>query len=344
MKISVIVTTYNRCDTVCETLRCISRQEIPTDWYEVILADDGSSDETVETVEKLAPSLPFRLSILTHPNTGPGYTQNRGIRAASGQLILLIADDIHLQPGALAAHLAAHAANPSPNIAVLGKVVQSPLLPDTVFMRNWDLFSFSDFEGEEELGPDRFWACNISCKRDFLLEHGMFLEERGRGGAASHEDVELGYRLKSHGLRILYAPKALGHHFHVETMEKACRRAFERGVNWHDFRRLVDSNEASVLYHVLNRETFGDFISYYGKLPLASRMIKFAAIGMKKMARTLMFNRCSVNFIWRPFLASAENVPAIANFVTPWMYRQTVAHYFFRGVREFHLTSGVRRG
>lgn len=334
MKISVIVTTFNRCDIVSETLRRISRQTIPADDYEVILADDGSSDGTVAMVREMAFSLPFRLRIVTHPNRGPGYTQNQGIRAASAQLVLLLADDIHLQPNALAAHLAAHEAYPSPNVAVLGKVVQSPLLPRTVFMRNWDLFGFSDFDGQRELGPDRFWTCSISCKKVFLLENGMFIEHKGKGGAASHEDVELGYRLRRKGLRIIYQPEALGHHLHPETMEGACRRAYERGINWRAFRRMVDCDEVSVLYHVLNRETIKDYLSCCRRLPLPQRLLKFGMFGMKKMARGLLFNRFSVPFIWRPALAAAETNTTIASLVRPWMYRQTAAHYFFRGVKD----------
>src|SRR5262249_10880346 len=209
---------------------------------------------------------PFKLTYLHHANQGPGYTQNRGLEAARAPIVLLMADDIFMAYGTLAAHLAMHAAHPEAEAAGLGRVEQSATLDQSVFLRTWDPFRFSAFAGQVELPYYRFWACNISVKRDFVLRYGPFREQRGRAGAASHEDPELGYRLSRAGLRIFYCPDALGHHHHVTTFEQACRRAYEQGLNFRDFRDLVGQPEIAVAYHVFSFATLGDHLrTWFGE-------------------------------------------------------------------------------
>src|SRR5216684_4744505 len=105
-KLSVVMATYNRAETLRETLRHLAEQELDPADYEVIVVDDGSPDDTRAVVEEWVPRAPFRLTYLHHENHGPGYTQNRGLEVAQAPLVLLMADDILMSPPALPAHLA----------------------------------------------------------------------------------------------------------------------------------------------------------------------------------------------------------------------------------------------
>ncbi len=172
-----------------------------------------------------------------------------------------MADDIFLAPGSLRAHLEQHVANPELPVAVLGKVVQSPDLTQTVFLRKWDPFRFNELEDLKELPAYRFFAMNISVKRDFLLRNGMYLEHRGRGGASCMEDLELGIRLKNYGLRLLYSKAALASHYHVMTLDQAITRWYERGLNYGEFRRHAPMPELTVYFHVLDRHTVREYFS-----------------------------------------------------------------------------------
>src|SRR5690349_19325338 len=102
--LSVIVTTYNRAQTLRVTLERLAAQTLPRDRYEVVVVDDGSPDDTGPMVADYGQRSPYRLRYLVHANRGPGYSQNRGIRAALGPWILLLADDIQPQPNLLAVH------------------------------------------------------------------------------------------------------------------------------------------------------------------------------------------------------------------------------------------------
>jgi glycosyltransferase involved in cell wall biosynthesis len=337
LKLSVVMATYRRAETLRETIHHLADQDLDPGSYEVIIIDDGSPDDTRAVVQEAQARVPFQLTYLHHANRGPGATQNRGIRAAAAPIVLLMADDIFMSRQALSAHLAFHDAYPEPEVAVLGRVQQSNLLTQTVFLRTWDPFRFSDFEGLTELPYFRFWACNISFKRDFMLQHGLFREAMGRAGAAAHEDAELGHRLSRHGLRVLYCSAALGFHDHVVTLQQACERAHQRGLNFGEFRQFVPEPEIPVAYHVLSFRTLGDharavfgprrrYLSQGDRNPLL--------LSLRYALRALAFNGVAVGLFWRPFLDAAERHPTLARLVNQEMYRGTIFYYFLVGCAE----------
>jgi hypothetical protein len=230
-----------------------------------------------------------------------------------------------------------HDAHPEPTIAALGRVLQSTRLNQSVFLRTWDPFRFSDFEGFTELPYYRFWACNISVKRDLLLRCGGFREHRGRGGAAAHEDSELGYRLHFLGLRIMYAPEALGHHYHLVSFENACQRKYETGLNFGEFRANVPEPEIAVSYHVLNRHTLGDHLrAWFGpRRQYLSRADRNPpAVLMRHLLHVVAFNRLTVRWLWEPTVLRAEQSKMLAGVVNREMYRGILFYYFLKGCSD----------
>lgn len=333
--ISVVLATYRRAATLRRTLEHLAGQDLPAAQFEVIVIDDGSPDETAEVVAEMTPTLPYALTYMRHENQGPGYTQNRGIERARAPVLLLLADDIFLAPGAVRAHLECHQAHPEPGVAVLGQVQQSPDLTETVFLRTWDPFRFDDIAGEKELPPYRFWAMNISVKRDFMRQHGMYLEHRGRGGPSCMEDLELGIRLHRHGLKLLYAEAALGRHHHVVTLDQAIQRWYERGLNYGEFRRHAPMPELTVFFHVLDRHTFGEYRRVLrGPNWFRGREKSFAWHLVREGLRRVSLNRFTARWIWRPLLDAAERHDWLAARVTPKTYRAFLYFHFLRGVQD----------
>jgi glycosyltransferase involved in cell wall biosynthesis len=332
--LSVVLATYNRAETLRETLRHLADQEIDPINYEVIVVDDGSPDHTRTVVEQWIDKAPFRLTYQRHSNRGPGYTQNRGLEVARAPIVLLMADDIWMSPQALKAHLAMHAAHPGEEVAVLGRVQQSPSLDQSVFLRTWDPFRFSDLVGQHELPYYKFWACNISAKREFVLRHGPFQEHLGE---AAHEDPELGYRLSRGGLRILYCPDALGFHHHIMTLEQACRRRRVQGRKFGEFCRLVPEPEISVAYHVLNWRTLAAHLrALFGprRQYLAAADRNPAVLLSFALVRALLFNTMTVRGLWEPLMRQAEKSPAIARMMNREIYRGVLFYYFLCGYRD----------
>jgi glycosyltransferase involved in cell wall biosynthesis len=344
LKLSVVLATYNRAETIRQTLRHLADQELEPSSYEVIVIDDGSPDHTRQTVEEVKPSLPFPLTYLHHANRGPGYTQNQGIKAARAPLILLMADDIFMSSGALKAHLEGHSLHPEAEAAILGRVVQPTNLTESVFLRKWEPFRFDDFGGLIEVPYYRFWACNISVKRDFVMQHGLFRETKGRAGPATHEDPELGYRLHQAGLRIYFNPSALGYHNHIVTRAQACTRAYQQGLNFDEFRALAPVPEIPVAYHDLRWSTLGDHLRAWsgpGRRYLPASDRNPAVVIGRHLLRGTVFNNLTVRFAWDPIFDLAERNPTVARWMRPAFYRGLIAYHFFRGCREGNTRFGI---
>lgn len=344
LKLSIVMATYNRAETLKVTLRHLVEQDFDPADFELIIVDDASPDNTTEVVEKAIGEVPFSLRYMRHEeNRGPGYTENRGIREARAPLILLMADDIWMVPGALRRHLRFHEANPEPGKALMGCVLQSPELNQSVFLRHWDPFRFKSVQDGEELPYYHFWANNISVKREFLTEHGLFREDMGRGGAAAHEDSELGYRLHKAGLRIYYDSAALGHHYHFVTLEGAINRWYQRGYNWGELYELVPEPEIPVFYHVLNFRTLGDHIR--ATLSQRRKYLRgpnrnLPVLLLHHLARLVVFNGLTARCFWRPLLDRAETTPALTKLVNSHVYRLFLFYHFLRGVRDAEVAHG----
>lgn len=221
-RISVIIPTYNRCAVLAECLQALGAQTLPPASVEIIVGDDGSTDATPATVSAARKLISTPIHYFRGENSGPGAARNRGLAMASAPIALIINDDTILESTALAAHIEAHRREPAIEVAVLGRVTISPHVPPSIFSPLHLDAAFTNFGDRRELGWQAFITANISVKPAFLLAHGLF-----ETGMFPHEDLELGERLRHHGLRVVYEPAALGYHQHSLT-ETDFLRAAER--------------------------------------------------------------------------------------------------------------------
>jgi len=93
--ISVIIPLYNKESTIKRTLASILRQEY--DDYEVVVVDDGSSDNGADVVRSLKSE---RVSIYCQPNKGPSAARNLGVKKARGEWIVFLDADDWMEPEA----------------------------------------------------------------------------------------------------------------------------------------------------------------------------------------------------------------------------------------------------
>jgi GT2 family glycosyltransferase len=236
MQISVVIPTYNRCSVLMRTLEALHDPLLQTSTYEVIVVDDGSTDATPTMIPDLASSSSYKLLYMRQANRGPAAARNRGIAAASGDLILFIGDDIIPQPGFIAAHLHAHQAYPQPQSAVLGYTPWHPGVSQTPLAQWWEDSRFRYRALLEGKTPDFsfFYTSNISVKRTFLSRGELFDENFTY---AAYEDTDLAYRLAQLGLKIIFAPEALAYHYHETDLNTVCHqmeltgRAYDYFVN-----------------------------------------------------------------------------------------------------------------
>lgn len=220
MRISIVVPTYNRCNILRRTLPTVFAQDFPPSEYEVIVVIDGSTDGTASYLHGLRPACAFQ--ILEQTNQGQAAAKNAGMRAARGDLILLLDDDILCGPSLVSEHAAAHHDGER-------KVVAAPVLvaaesrPGLATER---ACGFSDYYYRAlPMSLKSRWPAelhvlpNCSLPRGVMLEVGGFDERFYR----AHEDTELALRLWGVGVDFDYRDTPVTEQIFVKSADEVIR-------------------------------------------------------------------------------------------------------------------------
>jgi len=245
MRVSVVIPTYNRAALLATTIPALMAQRIePWFSYEVILVCNGATDNTSPVLQA------GRLRYFYIPPTGgPSAPRNVGIRAATGEVILILDDDVLPDPDLVLHHAAFHRQYPQPHFAALGELyIPEDLLKDPMAVFH-SLIPFDEVRHLERLEYFHFWTCNVSVKRDFMLERGMFDET-----FLGYEDVLCGHQLKSAGMELRFHPAARGQHLHQGKREGVPAKGRFYGKWLYAFLQYVPDRAAKKRYGVLSRD------------------------------------------------------------------------------------------
>ncbi len=104
--VSVVILTYNRSSLLLEALASVLQQTF-TD-FEIIIVNDGSTDDTVERLKPLHD----RIRLINQANAGLGAARNRGVSEARGTYVALLDDDDVWRPEKLAIQIAFYRQHP----------------------------------------------------------------------------------------------------------------------------------------------------------------------------------------------------------------------------------------
>ena len=91
--ISVIIPTFNRSELLLKAIESVEKQIYPN--YEILICDDGSTDDTEQAVK---PLINDKVRYLKQENKGPGAARNLGIKSSNGQLIAFLDSDDSWMP------------------------------------------------------------------------------------------------------------------------------------------------------------------------------------------------------------------------------------------------------
>src|SRR5690349_7108993 len=103
---SIIIPTYNRRQLLMRTLAGLNHQSVPTDRYEVVVAIDGSTDGSLESLSDL--HITYRLHAFYQDNKGLAAARNLGAQHAQNDILIFLDDDQISTPDLVLAHLLAH--------------------------------------------------------------------------------------------------------------------------------------------------------------------------------------------------------------------------------------------
>jgi glycosyltransferase involved in cell wall biosynthesis/GT2 family glycosyltransferase len=259
--ISVVIPTYNRVDQLRGVLGGLAAQTGLAEPAEVIVVSDGSSDGTDEYLR--SPDCPLPVLALSQANAGPAAARNRGVRAATGDLLVFLDDDVVPAPDLLAAHLRHHRASGDDATVVIGPMVTPPddeLSPWVRWEQDMLYKQYAAMErGDWGATARQFYTANASIARRHVLDAGGFDEAFRRA-----EDVELAYRLASLGLSFTFAPDAVVYH-HAE-------RSFD---SWLDIARQYGRNDV-IFGRDLDQRWLLDSIGreFHDRHPLVRRLTR----------------------------------------------------------------------
>ncbi len=224
IEVSVVMPTFNRRDSLAVVLPSLAGQDYPKDRYEIILVDNGSTDGTDELVKGLG--IP-NLRHIVQENSGRSGARNRGIREASGGMVMFTDADIIAEPDLISSHMAFLADRP--NSAVVGREVQVNTLEERDAVKAGTAPERTLHKASKKRLPWYFFLTgNAAAPKDALIEVGMFDESFTGYG---HEDIELGYRLAKAGIPIYYNHGAVNYHWHPVEFEEQCSKMRLAGIS-----------------------------------------------------------------------------------------------------------------
>src|SRR6476661_996572 len=205
LELSVIIATRNRSALLGRCIESLRGQTQDPATFEVLVADDGSSDGSAASLDDV--DTPFRLRVLALPRRGQAAAQNEAIAAAEGRICLFLDDDVIADSELIREHLAAQRGG-EPLLGIGGITQAEPRERDwyaASFARAWNRH-YASLADRRPDWTDTFGG-NLSVPREALVEVGGFSTELPRG-----EDVELGFRLARAGCVPRYLPRAHGLH------------------------------------------------------------------------------------------------------------------------------------
>ena len=221
--LSVVVPTYRRQDQVLGLVGALLSQP---ELDEVVVAIDGPDEDLVQRLEALQEP---RVVLVALPhNVGQSAAREAGARAATGELVLLVDDDVELERGAVAGHARAHADRPGQVLVGYNPVAlparRRPGMAATYLYAAEYEAAWQDLLRDEDLVLYRLWAGHMS------LERTSYLRAAGHVWPVRyHEDQDLGRRLKAEGLRGRAAPQLGSRHHHSRTFRQSVDESRRQG-------------------------------------------------------------------------------------------------------------------
>ncbi|NEP85233.1 MAG: glycosyltransferase, partial [Okeania sp. SIO3B3] len=187
--------------------------------YEVIVVDDGSTDDTIPWLETEAKEFPH-VQLFSQSHQGPAAARNLGVEQAKGDFIIFIDSDLVVTDSFLQSHANSLVSAEGENVFTYGRVINTC---------NFD-FPTSEPYKLTDFSAAFFATGNVAIARRWLIEAGLFDTRFEQYG---WEDLELGVRLKKLGLKLIKCPDAVGYHWHppfsLEQLPGMIEREIQRG-------------------------------------------------------------------------------------------------------------------
>ena len=237
---SVVIPAYNAAKTIGPCLEALLAQSIPREKYEVIVVDDGSTDETAAIARD------YGVCTLSQSRQGPAVARNRGIKHAQGDIVLFTDSDCVPTPTWIEEMTIALADSDVVGARGTYLTQQRELVARFVQIEYED--RYDRMRGRDRI--DFIDTYSAAYRRDVLLTNGGF---DTAFSTVAVEDQELSFRLTRKGYKLIFVPRAKVYHIHAHSCRRYTARKFNIGywkallTRWHPERMVSDTHTPQVL-------------------------------------------------------------------------------------------------
>ena len=221
MDITVILCTYNRCDSLVKALESVNASIVDQGIsWEILVVDNNSSDQTRQRAEEFCHRYPDRFRYLFEPQPGKSYALNSGIREAHGRVLAFMDDDVTTETTWL--HNLTKPLLSGNWVGAGGRIVpEQSFVPPVWLSREGKmgryslaplaLFDLGMQAGRLEEPP---FGTNMAFQKELFEKYGSFRTDLGPRPESDirSEDTEFGSRVLAGGEPLYYEPAAVVHH------------------------------------------------------------------------------------------------------------------------------------
>ena len=205
MNVSIVIPTYNRKPILEKCLIALENQKLNDNInnYEVIVVDDGSTDDTTSWIKKNNEVLPH-VVLYEQEHGGPALGRNLGVMKSKYEIIIFIDSDLVVLEDFIVCHV--------------NKLLLSWQKNNKKCFTYGSVINTSNFNNPEsetykltDISFAYFATGNVAISKELILNIGLFDTSFSLYG---WEDLELGERLKKLGTKLIKCPEAVGFHWH----------------------------------------------------------------------------------------------------------------------------------
>ncbi len=223
---SVIIPSFNRADEMQDLLHSVQNLDFPRERFEIVVADDGSTDNTAEIVNSFQDAS-FTLRYVSQKNQGPGAARNLGMQEANGDFFIFIDSDVTLPSSWLTEIDRALQAEQAD--AFGGPDTFLPDFPPLLKAINYSMTSFittGGMRGKKGKKLAKFYprSFNMGLSRKLYEKIGGF------GNLRHGQDIEYSNRIIRSGAQVVYVDAAPVYHKRRTNLRRFYRQVFNWGI------------------------------------------------------------------------------------------------------------------
>lgn len=213
--LSVVIPSHNQGKSLKETLPRLEKQTIQNEQFEVVLVDDGSTDDTREFAESFEST--YLLRYLFQEKSGAAAARNLGAEEANSELILFLDADMICDSELFSSHLRAHQSTSRVIVEGSRKPWHTATSPKYYRVIDVDTTFLPNLHREKNFGD--MLSCNLSVEKRFFQEVGGF-----DTGLSRWEDIDFAFRAVHMGAQLKFVPEAVAYHNHPMPFIEYCQK------------------------------------------------------------------------------------------------------------------------